>query len=178
MKVDEKYIRQAEVAAGEGLTNRQLARLFGISTRTLQKWIREDERFAHALKEGKAIADARVARSLYERATGYSHPEEKVFCSDGAIVTYNTTKHYPPDTAAQTFWLKNRRPHEWRDRIEHTGRDGERLAAVNALMVQTDPKEAVKVYLDLMSGSAPALPAPAKVTDVEDLNDDLADEFL
>jgi hypothetical protein len=35
------------------------------------------------------------------------------------------TKHYPPDTTAAIFWLKNRRPSEWRDKVDmnanHTG---------------------------------------------------------
>ena len=32
-------------------------------------------------------------------------------------------KHIPPDTTAQIFWLKNRRPDRWRDKqqIEHSG---------------------------------------------------------
>jgi hypothetical protein len=28
------------------------------------------------------------------------------------------TKHYPPDTTACIFWLKNRKPREWRNRTE------------------------------------------------------------
>ena len=179
VKLDERILREAEIASEMGLTNRQLARLFGISTRTLQKWIREDERFAHALKEGKSVADARVARSLYERATGYSHPEEKVFCSEGDIITYVSTKHYAPDPESAKFWLKNRRPHEWRDRIEHTGRDGAALAGLvqNVLLTTGDVNEATKVYTDLMSNSPRALAAPANVTDVEDQNDP-AEEVL
>ncbi|HLS07388.1 MAG TPA: hypothetical protein VK079_05485, partial [Bacillota bacterium] len=33
------------------------------------------------------------------------------------------TKEVQPDTTAQIFWLKNRKPAEWRDKqeIEHTG---------------------------------------------------------
>jgi hypothetical protein len=29
------------------------------------------------------------------------------------------TEHVPPDVTACIFWLKNRRPKEWRDRVEH-----------------------------------------------------------
>lgn len=28
------------------------------------------------------------------------------------------TKHYPPDTTACIFWLKNQKPKEWHDRTE------------------------------------------------------------
>ena len=53
-------------------------------------------------------------------ATGYWHPEEKVFCRNGQIIRVKTIKYYPPDTAACIFWLKNRRPNLWSDRV----RDG------------------------------------------------------
>lgn len=36
--------------------------------------------------------------------------------SDKLIVTKRVVKHVPPDTTAQIFWLKNRRPEQWRDK--------------------------------------------------------------
>jgi len=29
-----------------------------------------------------------------------------------------TVKHYPPDTTAAIFWLKNRQPAKWREKQE------------------------------------------------------------
>ena len=48
---------------------------------------------------------------------------------DGRIRRTVTTKEVAGDTTAQIFWLKNRKPAEWRDKqnIEHTGKDGEAL---------------------------------------------------
>ena len=39
------------------------------------------------------------------------------------VVTKEVTKEVVPDTTAQIFWLKNRKPNEWRDKkdIEHSG---------------------------------------------------------
>ena len=39
------------------------------------------------------------------------------------------TKHVLPDTTAQIFWLKNRKPNEWRDKkqTELTGANGGNL---------------------------------------------------
>lgn len=39
------------------------------------------------------------------------------------VINARTVKHIPPDTTAQIFWLKNRRPDRWRDKqqIEHSG---------------------------------------------------------
>ena len=71
------------------------------------------------LKSGKEVADNRVERSLYNRAVGYTFDSEKVFQHQGEIVRAKTVEHVPPDTTAGIFWLKNRKPAEWRDKIEH-----------------------------------------------------------
>ena len=60
-------------------------------------------------------ADADVAASLYHRAMGYSHPEDKIFLHEGKVVRAQTTRHYPPDTGAAMAWLKNRQGLYWRD---------------------------------------------------------------
>lgn len=69
------------------------------------------------------MADAKVVASLYKRANGYSHPALDIRTVDGEVVETEYTKHYPPDTVACIFWLKNRRPDLWRDRkeFEHKG---------------------------------------------------------
>lgn len=63
---------------------------------------------------------------MFERAIGYSHPEEKVFCNNGEVIVHKTTKHYPPDTQAGIFLLTNRQRSRFRDKkdLEHTGKDG------------------------------------------------------
>lgn len=53
---------------------------------------------------------------LYQRATGFSHPEEKVFLYYGKPKVVPTTRHYPPDTTTAIFWLKNRDKENWRDK--------------------------------------------------------------
>ena len=53
---------------------------------------------------------------LYERANGYSYDAVKIFCSrDGEIIEAPYVEHVPPDVTACIFWLKNRRPQDWRD---------------------------------------------------------------
>ena len=59
---------------------------------------------------------------LYERANGYSYDAVKIFCSrDGEIIEAPYAEHVPPDVNACIFWLKNRRPQDWRDvqNVEH-----------------------------------------------------------
>ena len=45
---------------------------------------------------------------------------------DQLVVTKRVVKHQVPDVTAQIFWLKNRKPEQWRDKqqTEITGKDG------------------------------------------------------
>ncbi|MFW6341425.1 MAG: hypothetical protein ACOC00_00205, partial [Halothiobacillaceae bacterium] len=106
-----------------GGTNEDLALLFGVGITTIERWMQKHESFRGAVKAGRSGADEEVARHLFLRATGYEHDDEKIFCSDGEVIRAATRKRYAPDTTAQIFWLKNRRPDLWRDRqeIEHSG---------------------------------------------------------
>lgn len=111
--------------AAEGATNKDLAKACGVNSPvTIYNWAKANPEFLNAIKEGKFAADDAVEVSLFQRATGFSHPETKFFCHEGCIITEETTKHYPPDTAAAKFWLTNRRPEEWRDKqdIEMSGK--------------------------------------------------------
>jgi hypothetical protein len=65
---------------------------------------------------------------------GYSAPEDKIFNNDGKPLIVPTVKNYPPDTTAVIFWLKNRRPDEWRDKIDHG------ISAPDGGPVKTDSK--------------------------------------
>jgi len=100
-----------------GTTDEQIADFFLISTSTLDNWKKRHLTFMESLKRGKKHADGCVAQALFHRACGYTHPEVKVFCNDGDIVTFDTFKHYPPDTGACFIWLKNRAG--WKDKQEH-----------------------------------------------------------
>jgi hypothetical protein len=101
-----------------GAIDEQLAEFFHVTRKTIDTWKKTYPAFADALQRGKVIADAEIARSLYHRAKGYSHPETLVHCYQGEILKTDVTKHYPPDTTACIFWLKNRQPSLWRDRVE------------------------------------------------------------
>ena len=109
--------------ASYGMTDKQMADVVGVSEQTVNNWKLKDPNFLESLKAEKEIADARVERSLFERATGYSHAEDKIFNDNGTSLVVPTVKHYAPDTTAAIFWLKNRKPKEWRDKqdIEHSG---------------------------------------------------------
>lgn len=102
-----------------GVTDKQLSEFFGICEATLNNWKNDHPSFLESLKQGKGQADAMVAKSLFKRALGYSHPETKIATRDGQITdTLDVEKHYAPDPTAAIFWLKNRQPEIWRDKKE------------------------------------------------------------
>lgn len=111
--------------------------------RTIYRWKAEHEVFCQALKIGKDVADERVTRSLYARANGYEHDEVDIRVIEGKIVQTPIRKHYPPDTTAAIFWLKNRRKEEWRDKIDHElgGPNGGPIAIERIERVIVDPKK-------------------------------------
>jgi len=110
--------------AETGHTHKEMAEIMNIAESTIYQYL-HDKKFSNALKKGKAASDSRVANSLYHRALGYSHEEDKIFCEKGDITKVKTVKYYPPDTTAAIFWLKNRKPEAWTDKteIKHTVED-------------------------------------------------------
>lgn len=101
-----------------GATDEQLAKFFKVTPRTIENWKVNHPEFFQTLKDAKHKKDRNVERSLFERAMGYKHIETKVFFKDGDIFTHDVTKHYPPDPVSMIFWLKNRKPAQWRDKQE------------------------------------------------------------
>lgn len=98
-----------------GKTDTEVAEYFKLTARTIWNWKYKYPEFFLALEDTKAEIDGNVKHALYQRAVGYKHVEEKVFCSFGEIITHKTMKVYPPDVGAATLWLKNRQPEKWRE---------------------------------------------------------------
>ncbi len=115
-----EFAGQALKLAKLGATDSDLADFFGVAEQTVNNWKNAHPEFLESLKAGKGAADAEVAAKLFHRATGYEHEEVHVSNYQGAITLTPLVKHYPPDTTAAIFWLKNRRPDLWRDKMEQS----------------------------------------------------------
>lgn len=118
---------QLEAWARDGLTYEQIASNCGIALSTLKDWRERFSAISTALKKGKAVVDIMVENALYKRAMGYTFEEvvHERTCvgkdEDGLpiyemVETRRATKEVQPDVTAQIFWLKNRKPAEWRDK--------------------------------------------------------------
>lgn len=120
-----------EAWARDGLTDEQIAGNMGITARSLYNWKRKSIPIFHALKTGKEVADIEVENALRKKALGFRETEQiattrrTVEYENGRrirevsepVVT-EVERYYPPDTTAQIFWLKNRKPEQWRDKRE------------------------------------------------------------
>ena len=114
-----EFAEQAEKLCKLGATDAELGDFFGVDESTINRWKLAHKEFCASIKRGKVLADANVADRLYKRATGYEHPDVDIKMFEGDIIETPLVKHYPPDTTAAIFWLKNRQPRKWRDQQQY-----------------------------------------------------------
>jgi hypothetical protein len=113
-----------------GATNEELGGFFEVTSRTIDNWIAVHPEFATAVREARALADARVARCLYQRAVGHEHKVERTVWHLGKERTFEDRLYYPPDVRACIFWLRNRQPQSWNGRPKAPEADQDDLIAV------------------------------------------------
>lgn len=120
--ITEEGLIELEGMARDGLTDKQIAHNMGIAESTIYEWKKRFPEFSEALKKGKEVVDRQVENALLKAALGFTYEEEQV-SNTGEVVT--TKKYAKPNTTAQIFWLKNRKPVEFRDKqhIEQTSRN-------------------------------------------------------
>jgi hypothetical protein len=109
------YPKQVEKLCRLGATDREIADFFEVNEFTIARWKHRYTEFGEAIKRSKEELDAQVEKSLFRRAMGYTFKSEKIFNYQGTIVRAETEEHCPPDAASMIFWLKNRKPGEWRN---------------------------------------------------------------
>ena len=117
--------------ARDGLIDSQIAHNMGIAYSTFRDWCGKFPALSAALKKGKAPVDIEVENALLKRALGQivkvkkpiklKHKGQipgKGLIEEERIEYAEEEVYIPPDTTAQIFWLKNRRPDKWRDKVE------------------------------------------------------------
>lgn len=132
--------------AKSGLTDEQIAKNIGINRTTLYDWKKKETNIADALKKGKEVIDFEVENALLKKALGYTITiKEEKLDKDGCVHTLEKDVHIPPDTTAQIFWLKNRKPNNWKDRVET---DEDKEAVANASQVIAKIRKVAQEYTD------------------------------
>jgi transcriptional regulator with XRE-family HTH domain len=123
--ITEEGLLKIEGWARDGLTDEQIAKNMGITRSTLSEWKKKYPDISDTLKRGKEVIDRQVENALLKRALGYKYEEvthesiwdpkeQKNVLQPSKVVI----KEVVPDVTAQIFWLKNRKPLEWRDKKE------------------------------------------------------------
>ena len=139
-----EYNLQARKLMLLGATVADLADFFEVNTDTIYEWGHEHPGFSEAIKTGRGDWDDMVEKSLARRAMGYDCLETQLFAYEGIVTDERTViKHYPPETAAAIFWLKNRRPEKWRDRRE--------VDVINTDVI----KDGLKDLIDIINAPVP-----------------------
>lgn len=137
-KYKPEFCSVAKKMAQLGATDPEIAEALDVNLVTMWRWRSTFPEFSKSLKAGKEECDERVERSLYMRAVGYDIDSEKIFHHDGKIKRAPTKIHIPPDTGANTLWLKNRKPKEWRDKqnLEIAGTDDGPIQVQNKVIYE------------------------------------------
>lgn len=115
--------------ARDGLTNDQIAKNIGVHISTFCEWQNKYPEFSNAIKDGKAPVDTEVENALLKSALGYyvtvrkpiKLKTKRQLAGKGTIeeerIEYAEEQIYiQPQVVAQLFWLKNRKPAQWREK--------------------------------------------------------------
>lgn len=99
---------------GQGKTYEEIGDVIGISRQTINWWVQTNPNLKADVNMARALCDEIVEAALFQSAVGFSHEEEKIFCTKGGrIVRAKTRKQYQPSVDAAKFWLTNRKPETW-----------------------------------------------------------------
>lgn len=111
----EPRLIEIEGWARDGVIDEDIAKKLGVAISTFHNYKKQFPELMDSLKKGKEVIDRQVENALLKSALGFHYHEEMV-TNQGDVV--EVTKFERPNTTAQIFWLKNRKPEAWRDKQE------------------------------------------------------------
>lgn len=121
--------------ARDGLIDKEIAHNIGIGYSTLREWKNVYPEIGEALRKGKEVVDRIVENALYKSAIGFMQKIKKPVRIKEVEYDPKTGKkvresekwvqveeeiYIAPQVTAQIFWLKNRKPDQWREKNDLT----------------------------------------------------------
>ena len=121
--------------ARDGLIDKQIAKNMGVAESTLRGWKHIFPEIAEALRKGKVVVDREVENALFKSAIGFMQKIRKPVRIREVEFDPKTGKkikeletwvqveeevYIAPQVTAQIFWLKNRKPDQWREKNDLT----------------------------------------------------------
>lgn len=118
--------------AEDGYSEEEIALRAGLTLSQLKKWSKKYPKFREAIELGRREADFSVVEAVYKKATGYTVSTSKTHKLKRIDYDPETGKklreyeelavgvdedHVAPDLRAGIFWLKNRQPDRWSEKI-------------------------------------------------------------
>lgn len=92
-----------------GATDAQMAAALDVSESTLNLWKLKHPGFSESIRQGKDLADGKVAESLFKVACGYKRKVIKPFIHEGQTFEHTYFEEVPPDAGAALKLLMIRR---------------------------------------------------------------------
>ncbi|MBU5449191.1 hypothetical protein [Acetivibrio sp. MSJd-27] len=136
----EKRLEELESLAREGLSDDAISARLGIGRSTFYRYKKSRPAFEQALERGRHSVDSEVEKALFKKATGYvqrvrkpvklkeiEYENGKKVRESERLEIAEEEQYYPPDTNSALFWLKNRCPEKWRDKLEQETEAGNPL---------------------------------------------------
>lgn len=145
LKYDKTFIPRVRDLCYLGAKTAEIADLLGVTVSTLRKWRDQHPEFDDAWRDGAQHADAMVAAALYKRACGYSTRKWKE-TKDGM---FQEQVHVAADVGACVFWLTNRQPDLWKNKVEH-----EAVNSANMLGNDVSDMELARRLIYIITNSA------------------------
>ena len=121
--------------ARDGLIDKEIAHNIGIGYSTLREWKNVYPEIGEALRKGKEVVDRIVENALFKSAIGFMQKIKKPVRIKEVEYDPKTGKkvresekwvqveeeiYIAPQVTAQIFWLKNRKPDQWREKNDLT----------------------------------------------------------
>jgi hypothetical protein len=125
--------KAADDGALGAATIKTIAKYLGVNASSVYLWMANHSSFSEAIAHARGLADEDVVSALHERSKGYTMTlNEQRVNKDGQVVELAKDVHVPADTAAATFWLKNRQRKDWTDttKVEVTSDFAEQVEAI------------------------------------------------
>ena len=133
-------IDHVRAIAMRGYTDDEMASVMGVSSDLLASWKAYYPMLAKAIEEGRTKADAEVVAALHRNAVGYSRTVDEVVRSRRGAQVLQIDKFYPGETSAQKYWLSNRNPSHWGEKLQV---GGDRSPGATPIQVKQETKNDV-----------------------------------
>lgn len=172
----ETYPERAAQLVLNGATDRDLAVEFQVTGTVLRSWMNQYPEFAAAciISKDASLADAKVERSVYEMANGYSIPAVKIMHYKGEVIKVPYRKHIPKDINAAKYWLMNRDPTKWgRGSDSNNNNDDKTPSAINVNMIRGMNTEQLRQMVQVLKSVMSPNQALSRLDEMKTINNDM-----